>query len=173
MAVNGAAGFVEGVDYRGVPVFADIRAIPGTPWFAVTKIDVAEAMAPWRAGAVQLAGLLAGLLAAVAALFFALSQLRAKVQSQLLMEAAAVRSASDAAAIIDGSQDPISAFTIDGVFTAWNRAAEDLFGYSAAEMIGQPIGRVVPRDSRGEEYGILGVIRGGAGSILMLSLIHI
>jgi PAS domain-containing protein len=166
MAVNGAAGFVEGVDYRGVPVFADIRVIPGTPWFAVTKIDAAEAMAPWRAGAVQLAGLLAGLLAAVAALFFALSQLRAKVQSQLLMEAAAVRSASDArlAAIIDGSQDPISAFTIDGVFTAWNRAAEDLFGYSAAEMIGQPIGRPVPAGSRGGEGGILGIIRGGDGS---------
>src|ERR1035438_3286040 len=52
MAGDGVAGFVEGGDYRGVPVFADIRAIPGTPWFAVTKIDVSEAMAPWRAGAV-------------------------------------------------------------------------------------------------------------------------
>ena len=163
MAGNGVTGFVEGVDYRGVAVFADIRAIPGTPWFAITKIDVAEAMAPLRAGTIQLAGLLAGLLAAVAALFFALSQLRAKVQSQLLMEAAAARSASDArlAAIIDGSQDPISAFTIDGVFTAWNRAAEDLFGYSAAEVIGQPIGRLVPAGSRGGEGGILDIIRGG------------
>src|ERR1022692_2206258 len=105
MAAAGATGFVQGVDYRGVPVFADIRSIPGTPWYAITKIDVAEAMAPWRAGAVQLAGLLAGLLAAVAALFLALWQLRAKVQSQLLMEAGTAHAASAAtlAAIVDGS----------------------------------------------------------------------
>jgi PAS domain S-box-containing protein len=163
MAANGTAGFVQAVDYRGMAVFADIRAIPGTPWFAVTKIDVAEAMAPLRAGAVQLAGLLGALLAAVAALFFALGEFRARLHSQLLMEAETARSASDArlAAIIDSSQDPISAFTIDGLFTAWNRAAEDLFGYSAAEVIGQPIGRLVPAGSRGAEGGILGIIRGG------------
>jgi PAS domain S-box-containing protein len=163
MAANGVTGFVEGVDYRGVPVFADIRAIPGTPWFAITKIDVAEAMAPLRVGAIQLAGLLGGLLAAVGTLFFALGEFRARRHSQLLMEAETARSASDArlAAIIDGSQDPISAFTLDGVFTAWNRAAEGLFGYSAAEVIGQPIGRLVPPGSRGGEGGILGIIRGG------------
>jgi len=60
MAGNGATGFMPGLDYRGVPVFADVRAIPGSPWFAITKIDVAEAMAPWCAGATQLAGLLGG-----------------------------------------------------------------------------------------------------------------
>jgi PAS domain S-box-containing protein len=151
------------VDYRYVPVFADIRNVPGTSWFAITKIAVAEAMAPWRTLSIQLAGLLGGLLAAVGTLFFALWQLRAKAHSQLLMEAATVRATTDArlAAIIDGSQDPISAFTLDGVFTAWNRAAEDLFGYSAAEVIGQPIGRLVPPGSRGGEGGILRIIRGG------------
>ena len=163
MAGDGVTGFVEGLDYRGMPVFADIRAIPGTPWFAITKIDVAEAMAPWRAGAVQLAGLLGGLLAAVATLFFALRQLRAKVHSQLLTEAATARAATAGtlAAIVEGSQDAIVATTNDGVVTAWNTAAEHLYGYSAAEMIGQPIGRAVPPDSRGEERGMLGVIRAG------------
>jgi PAS domain S-box-containing protein len=163
MAANGATGFVEGVDYHGVAVFADTRAIPGTSWFAVTKIDVAEAMAPWRAGAVQLAGLLAGLLSAVAALFFALWQLRAKVQYRLLVEAATARGtiAATLAAIIDGSHDAILATTTDGVITAWNKSAEHLYGYSAAEMVGQPIGKLAPPGGSAEEEAILAVIHGG------------
>lgn len=163
MAGDGVTGFVEGVDYRGVPVFADIRNVPGTSWFAITKIDVAEAMAPLRAGAVQLAGLLAGLLAAVAALFFALWQHRAKVQYRLLAEAAAARSAADARleAIFEGSQDAIVATTTEGVVTAWNKAAEHLHGYSAAEMIGQPIARLIPPGISAGEEGVMAVVRGG------------
>ena len=163
MAANGVTGFVEGVDYRGVPVFADIRAIPATPWFAITKIDVAEAMAPMRAGALQLACLVVGLLAAVGTLFFALSQVRAKAHSQLLMEAATARATTAArlAAIVDGSQDAIVATTNEGVITTWNTAAEHLYGYCAAEMIGHPIGRLVPPGCGTEEDAIVAVIRGG------------
>src|SRR5450759_4960880 len=78
MAGDGKTGFVQGVDYLGVPVFADIRKIPGTTWFAITKVVTDEAMASWHAASVQIACLLAGLLAAVSALFFALTQVRAK-----------------------------------------------------------------------------------------------
>src|SRR4030042_4723497 len=45
MAVKGKTGMVEGVDYRGVPVFAVLRKIPDSPWFLVSKIDVDEANA--------------------------------------------------------------------------------------------------------------------------------
>ena len=163
MAGNGAAGFVQGLDYRGVPVLADVRAIPGSPWFAITKIDATEAMAPWRAGAVQLAGLLGGLLAAVGTLFFALWQVQAKVHSQLLLEAATVRAASDAklAAIIDGSHDSIIATDNDGVVTAWNKAAKQMHGYSVAEMVGQTLARLTPPGYGAGEVAVLAVIRGG------------
>src|ERR1019366_1813338 len=163
MAGNGRTGFVQTVDYRGVPVFADIRNVAGTAWFAVTKIDVAEAMAPWRVGALQLAGLLVGLLAAVGTLFFALWQLRAKVQYCLLLEAATSRATSAArlAAIVDGSQDAIVATDNDGVVTAWNPAAEHLHGYSAEEMIGQTLARLIPPGIGAGEDGILAVVRGG------------
>ena len=133
------------------------------PWFAVTKIDQDEAMAPLRAGLAQLACLLAGLLAAVLALIFALWQKRAKAQYRLFMEAGTARSAAAArlAAIVEGSQDAIAATTIDGVVTSWNPAAEQLFGYSAAEMIGQTIGRLIPPGHSGEEDDILRDIRSG------------
>ncbi|MBF0551649.1 MAG: PAS domain S-box protein, partial [Deltaproteobacteria bacterium] len=43
MAVRGIEGPVEGRDYRGEPVLAALRKIPGTPWFMVAKMDQAEA----------------------------------------------------------------------------------------------------------------------------------
>jgi len=165
MAGAGKTGFVEGVDYRGVKVLTDIRTVPGTPWFAVTKIDTAEAMAAWRASSIQLGCLLAGLLAAISALFFALWQARAKTQYKLLLESRTARLAAAAslAAVIDCSVDPIIATTTNGVVTAWNPAAEHLYGYSAAEMIGQPIGRLEPPGAETEEDVSLDRIRRGEG----------
>ena len=42
MAVLGEKGIVEGLDYRDIPVLADIGPVPGTPWFMVAKIDKNE-----------------------------------------------------------------------------------------------------------------------------------
>ena len=46
MAVLGKEGIVRGVDYRGMPVFAALHAIPESPWFMVTRRDTAEVFAP-------------------------------------------------------------------------------------------------------------------------------
>jgi PAS domain S-box-containing protein len=48
-AVLGQEGIVEGMDYRGVPVLAALRAIPDSPWFLVARMDTAEVFAPMRA----------------------------------------------------------------------------------------------------------------------------
>ena len=47
-AVLGHTGVAEGIDYRGVPVLADTRAIPDSPWFLVTRIDISEVVGPLR-----------------------------------------------------------------------------------------------------------------------------
>ena len=39
MLARGRTGIVEGIDYRGVPVLADLRKIPDTEWLLVTKVD--------------------------------------------------------------------------------------------------------------------------------------
>jgi PAS domain S-box-containing protein len=59
------------------------------------------------------------------------------------------------AAIVTSSADAIVGETLDGIVTSWNEAAERMFGYSADEMIGQSILRVVPSDRQGEEDMIL------------------
>jgi two-component system, cell cycle sensor histidine kinase and response regulator CckA len=44
-AVLGRRGRFEGEDYRGVPVLADLRGIPGSPWCVVAKVDSSEILA--------------------------------------------------------------------------------------------------------------------------------
>ena len=47
-AVLGQFGTEEGVDYTGVPVIANVSAVPNSPWLMVSKISIAEAYAPVR-----------------------------------------------------------------------------------------------------------------------------
>lgn len=65
------------------------------------------------------------------------------------------------AAIVSSSQDAIIGKTLDGIITDWNKAAEDIFGYSAMEMLGQPIDLLVPEDHVGEAQAILSRIKNG------------
>ena len=48
VVVQGNVGVMEGVDYRGVPVVAALRTIPGTPWYLVAKVDSSEIFTPVR-----------------------------------------------------------------------------------------------------------------------------
>jgi PAS domain S-box-containing protein len=73
----------------------------------------------------------------------------------------ALESAQRLAAIVEFSDDAILTKDLDGVITSWNRGAERLFGYSAAEAIGRPITILIPHDRHGEEREILGRIRRG------------
>ena len=59
------------------------------------------------------------------------------------------------AAIVESSVDAIRSHTMDGVVLSWNAAAERLFGYTAAEMIGQSITRLYPPDSVEVEKGLI------------------
>lgn len=47
-AALGQEGIVEGIDYRGVPVFACLRAVPDSPWFIVARLDRSEVYASVR-----------------------------------------------------------------------------------------------------------------------------
>jgi PAS domain S-box-containing protein len=58
LATLGQEGTVSGRDYRGVPVLAALRRIPGTPWFMVAKEDLAEIDAPLRERARSAGGVL-------------------------------------------------------------------------------------------------------------------
>jgi PAS domain S-box-containing protein len=65
------------------------------------------------------------------------------------------------AAIVESSADAIIAKDLDGVVTSWNKSSELMFGWSASEMIGEPIIRIIPADRLDEEAVILAQIRQG------------
>src|SRR5207248_11667153 len=55
------------------------------------------------------------------------------------------------AAIVDSSDDAIVSKDMDGIVMSWNPAAEAMFGFSADDMIGQSIRRLIPEDRQSEE----------------------
>jgi len=59
------------------------------------------------------------------------------------------------AAIVDGSEDAILGVAPDTVVMSWNAGAEKLYGYTAAEVVGRPLGVLVPPDRAGEDRGIV------------------
>lgn len=65
------------------------------------------------------------------------------------------------AAIIESSEDAIVAKDLTGHITSWNRGAERMFGYTAAEAIGRHIGLIIPAERLPEETRIIKAIREG------------
>ncbi len=85
------------------------------------------------------------------------AQLEASNQ-QLLREQQAQ---AQLAAIVQSSDDAIISETLDGHISSWNGGAQKLFGYTAAEVLGQPIAILIPPDRLDEETDILARLQRG------------
>ncbi|MGC2331082.1 MAG: PAS domain S-box protein [Candidatus Acidiferrales bacterium] len=65
------------------------------------------------------------------------------------------------AAIVESSDDAIVSKNLNGIILSWNSGAQRIFGYSAAEAIGQPITLIIPKELQQEEREILERLRRG------------
>jgi PAS domain S-box-containing protein len=65
------------------------------------------------------------------------------------------------AAIVDSSDDAIIGKTMDTTIVSWNRGAEQIYGYTAAEVIGRPISVLLPPGSEDEVPAIMERLRHG------------
>ena len=65
------------------------------------------------------------------------------------------------AAIVESSDDAIIGNTLDGTILSWNRGAERMYGYSAAEMVGQTVSVLAPPDRPDELPDIIGRLEKG------------
>jgi PAS domain S-box-containing protein len=84
-----------------------------------------------------------------------------KIARDIGAQKRAAAAALHLAALVQSSDDVIVSKDLNGIVRSWNPAAERLFGYSEAEMIGQSITRIVPLDRIDEEAYVLGRIRAG------------
>jgi PAS domain S-box-containing protein len=72
-----------------------------------------------------------------------------------------VETSEQLVAIVESSDDAIVSKNLDGIIGSWNKSAERLFGYTAAEAIGQHITLIIPSARRHEETEILERLRRG------------
>jgi len=132
-AALGQEGIIEGIDYRGAPVVAALRAIPDSPWSMVARMDLTEVYGPLRERlwptVLLLAALLLGAGASVGLVWrqqgVRFSRERAETDSRARRFATVVRDSNDAVTIQD----------FEGRITAWNRGAERMYGYSEEEAL--------------------------------------
>lgn len=66
------------------------------------------------------------------------------------------------AAIVDTTMDAFIGKSLEGIVTSWNNGAARTFGYTAAEMIGQRVSKLIPPHLRDEEERALGRVAGGS-----------
>jgi two-component system, OmpR family, sensor histidine kinase VicK len=85
----------------------------------------------------------------------------ARIVRDLSSQQRAERDALRLAAIVSSSEDAIISKDLMGIVQTWNTAAERMFGYSAEEMIGESITRIIPLERYNEEETVLSRIRAG------------
>jgi two-component system cell cycle sensor histidine kinase/response regulator CckA len=64
------------------------------------------------------------------------------------------------ASIVNSSADAIMGLTLNGTVTSWNKGAQQIYGYTAAEMLGNPIAMLAPPERRSEPQSILDLAQG-------------
>jgi PAS domain S-box-containing protein len=84
---------------------------------------------------------------------------RIEEQTEALRQNEEIR--SFLAAIVESSDDAIAGKDLEGKVVSWNAGAERMFGYTAAEMLGQPITRLHAADRPKEETHILEEVKRG------------
>jgi PAS domain S-box-containing protein len=131
-AVLGKEGIVEGIDYRGVPVIADVRAVPHSPWFLVNRIDSSEIFSPMHKkllGIIIFIGVLLGGTGACFGLVWRWQRLRFYKERY--------QSAKEWSTTFDSITDLVSIVGNDFKLKKINKAFADVFEKTPEELVGK------------------------------------
>ena len=130
--MTGREGAFEGLDYRGVPVLAALRSIPGTPWALVSKVDQSEVYGPIRRKVWMLEGALLGLvvLAALSLGLFVRQQDADQIQDRMLLEREKRLLSDRYANLMEQASDIILVLDSEGRILEANAQAVAHYGHS-------------------------------------------
>ena len=159
---EGGHGATIAKDYRRQHVLAAYAPLMKTGLAMVLKMDTTELYAPIRRRLQQVLPLLLLLVAGGVMLlrWQVLPLVRGLVRSE---QAARERSkiAGRLASIVESSNDAVIGLDENSRIESWNRAAEALYGYSAAEMLGKPVTTLQPESHTQGDSGLVARIRRG------------
>lgn len=143
-AVLGLQGQFAGSDYRGVPVLADLRPVPGSPWFMVAKVDADEILgeARYRAAATGLVVLVLILLAAAATAWLYRQRQAGLFRDMYRAEHRQRQAQEIFRATLYSIGDAVITTDIGGRVREMNPVAERLTGWNEAQARGQPLDAV-------------------------------
>lgn len=152
---TGARGVIEGRDYLGREVAADVSQVPGTPWLLVTKIGKDELLAEalYRQSATIVVVMLVSLLGVAAVIGY--QSLRRQVLYRSLWEAerAQVEAQGEIRATLYSIGDAVITTDSQCRIRRMNPVAAELSGWSEREASGKPLRevfRIVHEDTRAE-----------------------
>ena len=142
--------------------------IAGRQWmvqFAPTK-EYLIAQRGWQAWSVLaaglfFAGLLGGFLLILTGHTAKLQAINTDLEKEITERKRAVDAVTQLAAIVESSDDAIVGTTLAGAITSWNKGAETIYGYSAAEVTGRPISILIPPDLLNERARLAERIKQG------------
>lgn len=150
-AVLGWKGVVDGIDYRKKNVIAAIKAVSGTPWFLVAKIDTEEIYAPlktrlWVTVFFIIASIL--ILGVIVAYIWRYQQAKYyREQYELEDERASLYARS----LIEASIDPLLTISNEGKIMDVNEATVLVTGRTRKELIGSNFSNYFTEPEKAEE----------------------
>jgi PAS domain S-box-containing protein len=138
-AVSGNRGFIDGLDYKNEDVLALIKRIPNSSWFLVTKINRSELYQPINAfeRLVFLISVSSDLLVALILLLIWRKIILTYYKKMYQAEIDKIKSEIKYKTLIDQIKDyAIFMLDVHGNISSWNKGAEQIFGYTSDEIIG-------------------------------------
>lgn len=144
-AVLGRLGAYDSIDYRGARVLADLRPVPASPWFIVSKMDEEEALAHLHSNALSVL-VITGAFLLLTGAGFAYFHRRRQAQAyrdlfeserlKLVAERSLRLSVERYRNLVESSQDLITQVDPAVRFTFVNGAAQGVFGLAPGECLG-------------------------------------
>jgi len=162
---------VETLFGRPFPYVAFLIAVAFASWFlgrvpALITLALSTAVLAYRTPARLVGFVIVSALMVLLIDFIRRTTVTARLASaELARQQASIRHAelaqAELAAIVASSDDAIVGKNLSGLVTSWNRGAERLYGYTSAEMVGEPITRIIPHERLAEEETVVSRIRAG------------
>ena len=156
-AVSGVVGLSDGKDYIGTDVVSYLKPVKDSPWFVITKISTAEANKPLQERLYVTIGMVVLMIAVMATTFGMIWTRRdAKYYKEKAIKDEELRKTKEfLESLLKYANSQIVVWDKQYKITQFNNAFQKLTGHTEAEVLGQDIRILFPKDKIEESMQII------------------